>query len=120
MEVRKLSTLLLVFSSLPLGSCTADPAFPTGVFLEENSNDVITLEDNGTFSVTSSQGVHTITGTYTIDGNRLHVTSSDEKTCEHAIPETYSWEFDSVSLTFRPIDDVCLLTAESVRLIMQE
>jgi hypothetical protein len=113
-------TLLLVIVGLSIANCAAKPVFPTGVFLHESSGDVITLQEGGLFTASGEDGVLYLSGTYTIDGNRLTVTTSDERMCEPELPETYTWIFDGSILSVSPInEDACLLRSDVFNLIRQ-
>ena len=120
--MRKLfSTLIAVLSIFQIASCTAIKEFPTGIFLHEDSGDVIIFQDNGAFQATTPEGLLFISGSYTIDGNKLKVTDSDEKSCEPELPETYTWTFNGSVLSIRAINEnACLLRRGEINLTIQQ
>lgn len=113
-------SLMLVPFAFSIVNCASKPAFPTGVFLHEDSGDLITFQDNGTFTAAGQDGVLYLSGTYTHDGNHVTVTSSDENKCAQELPETYTWTFDGSVFSVQSInEDACLLRGD-VKFIMQK
>jgi hypothetical protein len=112
--------LVLLIVILVLSACARTQEFPTGEFYESTpggSGEWIlmadelnfTFSEDGTFIITNSSGLYTITGTYTVDGDKYTEVSTDLTSCSVKGPATYRWTFDGTTLKFFGIgEDKCI------------
>jgi hypothetical protein len=70
-------------------------AFPTGRFVAEDADWVLTLDDDGSFTFSES-GVVAASGTFSLRGNEL--TWETDSYCDRAGKATYTWTFENDTL----------------------
>lgn len=115
------SGLVLLLVILVLVACARTQEFPTGDFYEStpggSGNERLLMADelyfsfteDGTFEISNSLGMETVTGTYSIEGDKYTEVSTDLSSCSIKGPGTYRWTFDGRTLKFFGIgDDECV------------
>lgn len=92
---------------LSLAACApAGPDFPIGFYVNENGNEEIEFNEDGTFSYFLGQATTPeVSGRYSIDGDTFTLEEDDAGVC--VSPGTSTWSYDGANLVFRVIEDEC-------------
>jgi len=99
-----LTTVLILFVAVTLSACSSEK-FPTGKFTRGDV--ALEFRDDGTYRFLGGEEVIT-EGTYTIQGDEMHIITDSYCDEENAGPATYKWQHEKDILKFELVgEDLC-------------